>query len=112
MPLLFSYGTLRDPAVQLELFGRHVHGVAAELLGYRRSTHHVTDAAFAARSGSETHAIAHFTGDDDDRVAGMALELTDADLRIADAYEPPGYSRVIGRLASGDDAWVYVATRK
>ena len=110
MPLLFSYGTLRDPDVQLELFGRHVNGVATELVGYRRSTHHVTDADFAARSGSETHAIAHFTGDDDDRIPGTALDVTDADLEIADAYEPPGYIRVIGRLASGDDAWVYVAT--
>ena len=110
MPLLFSYGTLRDPLVQLELFGRHVDGIAAELVGYRRSTHHVTDADFAARSGSETHAIAHFTGRDDDRVPGMALAVTDADLRIADAYEPPGYTRVICRLASGDDAWVYVAS--
>ena len=108
MPLLFSYGTLRDPAVQVELFGRRLDGTAAELVGFRRSTHRVTD-AFAARSGSDTHAIAHFTGRNGDRIAGMALELSDEDLRIADAYEPPGYTRVIGRLASGDEAWVYVA---
>ena len=60
MPLLFSYGTLQDPAVQVATFGRR-------------------------------------------------LEVTDAELMAADAYEAPAdYVRVAVTLVSGASAWVYV----
>src|SRR3954466_1437003 len=104
MSLLFSYGTLQDPAVQLELFGRRLVGTSDELVGFRHTAFLVTDPQFAARSGSETHSMARFTGRDDDRIRGTALQLTDAELSIADAYEPVAYERVRTRLASGADA--------
>jgi hypothetical protein len=107
MPILFSYGTLQDPAVQLELFARRVVGKPDEVIGFKRGEFRVADPEFAVRSGSHIHAIVHYTGRDEDRTPGTVLELSDAELAAADAYEPAGYTRIRARLASGLDAWVY-----
>ena len=107
MPLLFSYGTLRGPAIQLAVFGRTLSGTADLLIGYARESFEVRDPAFAAVYGSR-HVIVHNTGRDEDRTSGTVLELTDAELAMADAYEPAGYRRVVARFASGREGWVYV----
>ena len=107
MPLLFSYGTLQDESVQRATFGRTLRGEPDALVGFARDLFEVTDAAFVAASGKAHHAIVRFTGRDDDRVPGTALEVTDEELARSDAYEPAGYARVRGRLASGREAWVY-----
>ncbi|MFN8574228.1 MAG: gamma-glutamylcyclotransferase family protein [Gemmatimonadaceae bacterium] len=111
MPLLFSYGTLRQASVQLELFGRQLSGGPDDLLGYERSMITVADAAFAQTSGSAQHAMLRPSPDPDARVPGMALEVTDQELAIADRYEPVEYRRVVANLASGRQAWVYVAAK-
>lgn len=42
------------------------------------------------------------------RVSGVALEVTEAELLLCDRYEEPArYERVLVRLASGREAWVY-----
>ena len=107
MPLLFSYGTLRDAAVQRANFGRLLDGRPDALVGFAQELRPVDDPAFVAASGKAQHAIVRRTGRDDDRVPGMVFELTDAELARADAYEPAGYTRIAARLASGDEAWVY-----
>jgi hypothetical protein len=38
------------------------------------------------------------------------LVLTDAELKAADDYEVDDYVRISVKLASGLDAWVYIAT--
>jgi hypothetical protein len=106
--VLFSYGTLRDPATQRAVFGHEVSGSPDELLGFTRRLVEVRDAAFAAANGA-VQAIVSRTGRDDDRIAGSALEVTEAELAMADAYEPAGYRRVEARLASGRSGWVYAA---
>ena len=107
MPLLFSYGTLRQEAVQLATFGRLLHGEPDELIGFEQSLFEVTDPEFVSASGKAHHAIVTFTGRSDSRVPGTVFELTDAELSGADAYEPAGYTRVRATLASGRQAWVY-----
>jgi gamma-glutamylcyclotransferase (GGCT)/AIG2-like uncharacterized protein YtfP len=109
MPLLFSYGTLRDRATQVAVFGHEVGGSSDELLGFARRLIEVRDAAFAAANGA-TQAIVEPTGRDSDRVVGSVLEVSDADLARSDAYEPPGYRRVEARFASGRRGWVYAET--
>jgi hypothetical protein len=106
MALLFSYGTLREPTTQRAVFGRHLAGSPDELLGYERRLITIDDPQFAAANGA-TQAIVRRTGRDDDRTAGTVLEITDAELAIADAYEPAGYVRVEARFASGRQGWVY-----
>ena len=107
MPLLFSYGTLQQESVQLATFGRRLAGRPDELVGFAVSTQRVEDPAFVAVSGKADHAIVRLTGRDDDRVAGTVLEVTEEELAMADAYEPTGWERLSGTLASGERAWVY-----
>ena len=110
MPLLFSYGTLQDEAVQQSTFGRRLESKPDALLGYEQSMLTVGDPAFVASSGSAEHAVVRTSDDPGARVPGVALEVTDAELEMADAYEPEGYVRVRAALASGREAWVYVGS--
>jgi gamma-glutamyl AIG2-like cyclotransferase len=108
MPLLFSYGTLRDPAVQQANFGRELPARDDRILGFRLDVLDIADPQVIAVSGQAQHPILVPTGDPTDSIAGSVLELTDDDLLRADAYEVDDYRRVEASLASGDNAWVYV----
>ena len=107
MPLLFSYGTLQQEAVQMSTFGRVLHGYPDELIGFERSVMTIDDPQFVATSGKARHAIVTFNGKDDSRVNGTVFEISDRELASADRYEPAGYKRVSAMLASGKRAWVY-----
>jgi Gamma-glutamyl cyclotransferase, AIG2-like len=111
MPFLFSYGTLRQEAVQISTFGRVLRGYPDALVGFELSTLKIEDPAFVAASGKSEHAVVTFTGKNESRMTGMVFEVTDTELARADAYEPAGYERVIGTLASGRQAWVYARAR-
>lgn len=111
MPTLFSYGTLRDAGVQLATFGRTLAAAPDALVGYAAGTLTVADARFVRPDGTAEYATVRRTGRDEDRVAGTALELTDDELRRADAYEPAEYVRVAVVLASGRPAYVYADAR-
>jgi hypothetical protein len=108
MPLLFSYGTLRDPAVQRANFGRELSGRSDSILGFRLDQVEITDPHVLSLSGLTHHPILVETGDPSDAVPGAVLTLTDEDLLRADDYEVDDYHRVEAPLASGDTAWVYV----
>ena len=107
--LLFSYGTLRDPAVQVGTFGRTLTGRPDRLVGHAARLLEITDAAVVALSGSAAHPIVVATGDPADEVAGTVFEITHSELLAADTYEVDDYERVSVRLASGAMAWVYLA---
>jgi gamma-glutamylcyclotransferase (GGCT)/AIG2-like uncharacterized protein YtfP len=109
MPLLFSYGTLRDPAVQRATFGRELAGRDDALPGFAVRLLEITDPAVLAVSGETHHPIVVATGDDADRVPGAVFELTDEELVAVDGYEVDDYHRILVSLASGMRAWVYVS---
>jgi gamma-glutamylcyclotransferase (GGCT)/AIG2-like uncharacterized protein YtfP len=104
---LFSYGTLRDSAVQLANFGRLLSGRADFLTGYTLLPIAINDPAVVALSGKSQHMIAK-RGDTGDEVSGMVFEITAAELAAADRYEVAEYTRVLVTLKSGVKAWVYV----
>jgi len=108
MPILFSYGTLQEEQVQRSLFGRTLVGRKDSLVGYERAMARVADPEFARTSGKTHHAILRPAGSETATVEGTAFEVTAAELEHADKYEPVEYRRVLARLASGGDAWVYV----
>jgi len=110
MPLLFSYGTLQQEAVQLSTFGRLLQGEQDELVGFEQSLFKIEDPEFVATSGKSHHAIVKFNGRLESRVKGTALEVSESELALADAYEPAGYTRISTTLASGSIAWVYAAS--
>ena len=109
MPLLFSYGTLQQQSVQQSTFGRLLTGRSDALVGYSQSLLRIEDAEVLAASGLSHHPIVRFSGDASDLVEGTVFELSDAELARADAYEVSDYQRVLAPLASGAQAWVYVA---
>jgi hypothetical protein len=109
MPLLFSYGTLQEEAVQLSTFGRLLRGHPDELIGFELSTLRVQDPAFVAASGKSDHAIVRFDGKNESRVRGTAFDVSEEELAMADRYEPAGYNRISTTLASGRTAWVFAA---
>ena len=112
MPLLFSYGTLQEEAVQLSTFGRRLAGQRDALPGFEESLAPIEPAEVAAAVDKTHYANVKFNGRPDSRVAGMVFEISDAELASADEYEATAlYRRVRATLASGRDAWVYVYGR-
>jgi hypothetical protein len=106
--LLFSYGTLRDSAVQMANFGRLLSGRADSLPGYTLLPIAIDDPRVVALSGKAMHTIAKRT-EADDEVIGMVFQVTAEELAAADRYEVAEYTRVLVTLKSGLNAWVYVA---
>ena len=97
---LFSYGTLRRPEVQRGLFAREIESHDDVLAGFAVGTIRLGDREYLIlRPGRPT-----------DRVSGVALAVTEAELLRADAYETSDYVRIGVVLASGRRAQVYVAS--
>jgi hypothetical protein len=107
MPLLFSYGTFLQDAVQLSAFGRLLDGDADELVGFEKTALCVDDPEFVVTCAEAYHSIVRFTGRSESRVSGVVFEISDSELASADAHEPAGFRRIFTTLASGKQAWVY-----
>ena len=105
---LFSYGSLQAEAVQLATFGRRLEGRLDSLVGYRIALIPIEDPNFVNINGDAAHRNLEFTGIASDSVAGAVFTVTRKELEQADSYEPTGYRRVLARLSSGTDAWVYL----
>ena len=108
MPLLFSYGTLRQREVQQATYGRLLLGTRDSLSGYRLEPLAIGDAEVVRVSGKAVHMIARHTGNPDDRIDGICFHLTDQELAMTDTYEVTDYGRTEVRLESGQTVFVYV----
>ena len=106
---LFSYGTLQQEKVQLELFGRKLQGAKDILEGYRVVDIEIVDKNFLSK-GEQSHqkTLVH-TKNENESVSGTVFEISEKELLTADKYEPNNYKRVSVVLASGKQAWVYLA---
>lgn len=109
---IFSYGTLRYEAVQLETFGHKLQGQPDSLLGYRLSSVEIRDPKVIATSGEAIHHILKYTGNNTDEVKGVVFTISSAELAKADAYEVADYKRISVQLLSGKQAWVYVSAEQ
>jgi len=105
---LFSYGTLQQENVQFESFGRRLIGSKDSLCGYRIEKLEITDENVLRTSGEQFHPIAVFTGRYNDCVTGTVFTINQKELLAADSYEVSDYKRILVKLKSGIDAWVYV----
>lgn len=105
---LFSYGTLRQPEVQLGTYGRLVEAEEDVLPGHELTEIMIDVPHVVSLSGKSVHTIARPTGNPSDRVSGVVLFLTSAELEATDAYEAAAYSRTEVTLESGRKAFVYV----
>ncbi len=107
--LLFSYGTLQHPEVQLDTFGRLIEGAPDVLPGYTVDYADIDDHRIVDLSGLTTHPIVRATGNPRDKVVGVALLVTEDELDAADEYEVSLYRRISVTLSSGRVAWAYVS---
>ena len=105
---IFSYGTLRQSNVQLALYGREVPTVEDTLPGWKLDWIQITDPEVILASGSDRHPILR-KGKPKDSVSGAYLELDETELAATDKYEVSDYKRQSVTLASGLQAFVYVA---
>ena len=108
---LFSYGTLQLESVQIDTFGRKLDGRSDAVVGYEVTLIPIRDEAVVAELGETHYRNIRFTGDQADVVEGLVLEVSEEELVEADAYEADAdYVRVVVRLRSGIDAWVYLSS--
>lgn len=105
--LLFSYGTLQLPSVQIAIWGTEVPSEPDAVVGHALDEVQITDAEVIAASGSDRHPMLVATPDPDAEVPGTVFALDDAQLAAADAYEVDAYRRVEVALRSGRTAWAY-----
>ena len=105
---LFSYGTLQQAETQLELFGRRLVGHKDILKGYKTSEIELDEEGFVGFSEQAKYLIASASSDENDAIEGMALEVTECELLVADEYEPEEYKRLQVKLGSGKLAWIYL----
>lgn len=108
MENLFSYGTLQYEKVQLDTFGRLLHGHADILPGFTKTMVKIEDEKVLAASGEVYHPIIQHTGNPADTIDGYVFEITADELKQADEYEVDSYKRIAVTLQSGKNAWVYV----
>jgi len=106
--LLFSYGTLRQPDVQLSTFGRQLDGRPDAIVGFDLHYVTITDPHVIATSGSDRHPILAPTERPGAAVEGTAFSISKTELAAADRYEVDDYHRIAVPLRSGELAWVYV----
>jgi gamma-glutamylcyclotransferase (GGCT)/AIG2-like uncharacterized protein YtfP len=106
--LLFSYGTLRQPEVQLATFGRELDGRDDAIVGFDLDYVVITDPHVIATSGSDRHPFLRRTDRPGAEVQGTVFGISEAELAAADEYEVDDYRRISVPLRSGDQAWVYV----
>lgn len=105
--LLFSYGTLQQPEVQLATFGRRLDGCPDAVVGHDLSWVTIRDPHVVATSGSDRHPVLVASDDADAAVVGTVFAITATELAAADDYEVDDYTRIRVPLRSGREAWVY-----
>lgn len=94
---LFTYGTLQDPRVQLQLFQRKLHGHEDLLMGHCESPIKIQG----------KYPVIYPSPDPKNSIRGVVYELLPHELSKADSYEGPDYIRTMVSLSSGKMAWVY-----
>lgn len=106
---LFSYGTLQKDSVQIKLFGRLLTGAKDVLTGYKLALIEIKDEAFLAKGEEKFQKTLIQSKNAADVIEGTVFEISEEELRLADAYEPDDYRRVRVTLQSGKAAWIYLA---
>lgn len=101
MNRVFTYGTLQNPKIQLELFGRLLKGSQDKLKGFKKEQILISEQTYPILTPVQNKIQAI--------VEGVCYEMTEEDLVNCDAYEGIEYKRIKVTLNSGTKAWVYIA---
>lgn len=96
MQNLFTYGTIKDPEVQQKVIGRVAESRNDSLEGYSKSSIVLKGITYSILvKGNE-------------EIEGVVLRVTEDELKKFDVFETKAYRRVMEKLKSGLNAWVYV----
>lgn len=106
---IFSYGTLQNDKVQLNLFGRILNGYKDSLKGYRLSSIEIKDELIFSSNEEKYFHTVIISDNLNDTVDGTVYEISEEELLKADRYEPENYKRFKTELVSGKQAWIYAA---
>jgi gamma-glutamylcyclotransferase (GGCT)/AIG2-like uncharacterized protein YtfP len=96
MEKIFTYGTLQDPQIQIQLTGHTLDGTPDTLQGYKMAKLkgiHATYNILQPQSRAT--------------VDGVVYDVTADELKKIDDYEGDAYMRVSATLVSDTRAWVY-----
>lgn len=105
MAKLFAYGSLKDPDIQQNIFGRILKGTPDTLIGYT-----LTHIEIEEEFGMVTYRIITPTENLTDIIVGLIYDITDEELQEADTYEGLHYKRLEVLLESNQIAWTFTAT--
>ena len=108
MQKIFSYGTLQQENVQLEILGKTLVGAEDTIEGYYVEHLEIKDLSVLKASQNKMHPIIYFTGNKAHKVLGTLFSVTKKDLLTIDCYEVEDYQRIMVPLKSGKKSWVYV----
>lgn len=106
---LFSYGTLQQVRVQVDLFGRVLKGSNDKLKGYKLAAIEIKDESFLSKGGEKNQQTVIPSNNKDDQVEGTVFRVSKEELLEADKYEPANFKRIKVMLQSGKEAWIYAA---
>ena len=70
----------------------------------------ITDPSVLAISQQNQHTIIHFSGNPNDKVNGVVLKITEAELLNFDKYETSDYQRVSVCLDSGITCYIRITS--
>lgn len=98
MHYLFTYGTLQDRSIQLQVFERLLNGSKDVLSGFRISEEKIFG----------RYPVIEPAENKKEQVNGTVYELIDEELAKADQYEGSAYKKIKVDLISGVTAWVYI----
>jgi len=107
--LLFSYGTLQDDRIQLEIFGRKLSGLKDRLRGFWMGQLQLATGNEPNPDNIQSYPVAIASDQQTDYIEGKVYQLTLEELEQADHYETIAYRRVHVQLESGKFAWVYLS---
>jgi gamma-glutamylcyclotransferase (GGCT)/AIG2-like uncharacterized protein YtfP len=96
--LLFSYGTIQDKTVQMELFGRELAFTEDSLSGYEVINDLEIQGKVYPRLGKAKQGL----------VYGRVYRLTKEQIRTVDEYETSAYCRISVKSDKGLSVQVYL----
>ena len=87
MQKIFSYGTLQQMNVQLEILGKTLVGAEDIIEGYYTEYLEIKDLSVLKASQNKMHPIIYVTGNRVYKVFGTLFSITEKDLLNIDCYE-------------------------
>lgn len=101
---LFSYGTLQNPKIQKNLFGRTLIGKHDKLKGFELRSIRIPDEAEATE-----YPIIYISENNSEVINGVVFKIMKTEIYVVDEYEGEFYRRIQATLESGKSAMIYVA---